>query len=939
MAEALHRLGIAYHDLGNAERALELLREAEGIHRKLPLQRPNARRVELCGILQTLGALLSDLGYPEQAITVLREAEKICRELVQVDPAHRRHDLAGILGNLANALDQMGDPEQAVAVLREAEKICRELARVNPAAHLADLATTLVNLSPILFSLDDATGAARVLREALDFYRELAERRPDIYRSDLAWTLNQLGAVLRNLGDAAGAITVLREAEGEYRELARLRPEAFRRHLAAVLGNMGGYLGEQGDPEAAAVVFKEALEVYRELARQQPLAYAPALAKTLGNLGTTFAKRSIWVEAIRAFREAESLYDWIETRTPTAFLAERIRLITTIGLLLLRDDRSLGCPDLLAAREVFQKVRRLTERFRGRFKDRNHRRRILQGSMAAYNTLVEICLVLGSSDARQEAVEVAEASRARALMELLAEQELAPANTPAGLTDEFRVLRRNLREALLRLEMEQERQTGEQVQLARRPDRAAYTGDTLSRNRSSLLIDALPQTPSDKRLSFLTGEVERLTTAQATSLEQIRMYDSGFDPDQPVPPISFPTMQALIPTDRPTAVVLYVLFEDRGAALVITRDGLTAIELPDLSARQVTELAYQWGKACRGLSIEDWKSELPRRLEPVARAAIWPLIGQIQLFQRVILVPAGAMHLFPLHAAVVPNGTYLADHVEVGYTPSLSVLALCRHRTRPTPTRLLTAVVPDSIRDKYLHYAEPEAEVIRQHFVEVAEKRGRNVSRQWMLNEAGSHEVIHYSGHSIFRPADPLLSGLVLESGRTPDKWLTLRDVYCGLHLRQATLVVLSGCESGMVVPDQLDEYLGLPLGFLYAGASCVLGSLWAVDDPVTMLTMDQFYVRWQGGRKGVTVGAALAAAQAWLRTIPSGPALQNIVLAEDFQRRLGNDRNRRLCRAWANEVVGQCPDAPPFASPVYWAPFVATGLSYAIPTVPKNSL
>lgn len=158
------------------------------------------------------------------------------------------------------------------------------------------------------------------------------------------------------------------------------------------------------------------------------------------------------------------------------------------------------------------------------------------------------------------------------------------------------------------------------------------------------------------------------------------------------------------------------------------------------------------------------------------------------------------------------------------------------------------------------------------------------------------------------------------------------------MHLGRASLDVLSGCESGMVLPDQLDEYVGLSLGFLYAGASCVLGSLWSVNDPVTMLTMDRFYSIWLGGRTQVTVGAALAETQRWLREITSGPALREHVLAPAFMGRLGSDRDRNVLRAWANRQADLYPVSPPFASPAYWAAFVASGLSYEIPQTPSES-
>ena len=100
--------------------------------------------------------------------------------------------------------------------------------------------------------------------------------------------------------------------------------------------------------------------------------------------------------------------------------------------------------------------------------------------------------------------------------------------------------------------------------------------------------------------------------------------------------------------------------------------------------------------------------------------------------------------------------------------------------------------------------------------------------------------------------------------------------------------------------------------------------------DPVTTLTMERFYGAWLGGRGRVTIGSALAKAQQWLRAVPSGPALREYVLADEFMSRLGTKTDRNVFRAWANFQAELHPNSQPFASPAYWAPFVTSGLSYA---------
>jgi CHAT domain-containing protein/tetratricopeptide (TPR) repeat protein len=881
---------------------------------------------------------------PERAAAAAyREAKVSYRALAEKRPDAFRRVLAMILNNLGNALADLSDPEGAVAAYREAEAIYRALAEKQPDDFRPDLAMILSNLGASLRDLGDPEGAAAAHGEAETTYRVLAEKQPDDFRPDLASTLSNLGTALGDLGDPERATVAFREAEATYRALAEKQPDAFRPGLASTLSNLGNTLG---DPERATLAFREAEAIYRALAEKRPGAFRPGLALTLQNLGTALGALGDSEGAAAAYREAEALYDEAAAWVPTAFLPDRVRMATSLGELLLTENPTLGWPDRQAAREALRKARRCAEQLRGRFKDRNQRRRVLAEALPAYRLLVEVCLDIGrifnDPDAWREAAEVAEASRARALMELLAEQELAPANAPLELVAEFRRLRKDLRDAMLRLEME-EAQAARAVEEPRpKSKRAPRTDEERAGVRSPQLLHDYYETPSEQRRQFLVAEVERLERDHQAVLDRVRQHDPEFDPDQPVPPVTFAEMQALLPIDRPTAVVQYTLTPNRAAALVITPDGVDAVELPGLNAQRGIELANDWYTAYRRAFDTPgpgnaWANELPAKLEPMAKGAVWPVVERLRGrgVERLIFAPAGAMHLFPLHAAVLPDGTYLADHVEVGYTPSLSILARCRNRTRPTPTRMLSAVNPTLD----LHYADPEGDFVRRYFAEVAEERGDHVDRLWVLTRAGDRDVLHYSGHSIFVPSEPLRSGLVLKSQRRPAEWLTLCDVYCGLHLREATLVVLSGCESGMILPDQVDDYVGLSLGFLYAGATCVLGSLWAVNDPVTMLTMDRFYAVWQGGRTGVTVGAALADTQRWLRGIATGAQLRAYVLHTDFLGRLGKEIDKMKCRVWADRLAKEYPDSPPFASPAYWAPFVASGLSYATPRRPQKSV
>ncbi|MBK7226380.1 MAG: CHAT domain-containing protein [Saprospiraceae bacterium] len=57
-----------------------------------------------------------------------------------------------------------------------------------------------------------------------------------------------------------------------------------------------------------------------------------------------------------------------------------------------------------------------------------------------------------------------------------------------------------------------------------------------------------------------------------------------------------------------------------------------------------------------------------------------------------------------------------------------------------------------------------------------------------------------------------------------------------------AQQVVLSSCKSSAGILDNTEGILSLSRGFLLAGASSVISSLWSVNDKSTALIMENYY-------------------------------------------------------------------------------------------------
>jgi CHAT domain-containing protein len=136
--------------------------------------------------------------------------------------------------------------------------------------------------------------------------------------------------------------------------------------------------------------------------------------------------------------------------------------------------------------------------------------------------------------------------------------------------------------------------------------------------------------------------------------------------------------------------------------------------------------------------------------------------------------------------------------------------------------------------------------------------------------ELGRYRYLHFATHGFLDNERPELSGVALSlldrDGRDKDGFLRLVEIY---NLRLAAeLVTLSACETGLGKQVSGEGIVGLTHGFLHAGASRVLVSLWKVDDRASARLMGQVY---EGiFREKLSPAAALRKAQLSLRLDPA---------------------------------------------------------------------
>jgi tetratricopeptide (TPR) repeat protein len=337
----------------------------------------------------------------------------------------------------------------------------------------------------------------------------------------------------------------------------------------------------------------------------------------------------------------------------------------------------------------------------------------------------------------------------------------------------------------------------------------------------------------------------------ARLLEQITLRDTGA-----VEGIAgaAPHSHGIPPLDDRTVLLEYFFHEDGGVAFAVSRGNVAAVPLT-AGAAEVQRYLFRWQlslDACARALVQG------RPLAPLQRNALGvlqglygvllaPLEAHLHDHDRLVIVPYGAGHAVPWHA-LHDGSRYLLQRAEIWACPSSSLLQLLSGRRRPGPG---TAVV-------FAHTQGGLMGSIRQEAAAVAATLGAQVYEEAsatvdaLRSAAPGCKVLHLAAHGEARLDDPTFAHLQLADGQ-----LTTADVF-NLSLDGA-LVTLSACETGRTVVTGGDELIGLSRGFLFAGASALVQSLWRVEDGSTARLMACFYRELAEGR---TAAQALRQAQ-----------------------------------------------------------------------------
>ena len=704
----------------------------------------------------------------------------------------------------------------------------------------------------------------------------------EAFPQDWAQTQNNLANAYtdRIKGDKAENIEL---AIQSYNAALQVRTQqAFPQDWAMTLNNLAAAYSERikGDKakniEKAISSYNAALQAYTQQSFPQDW------AMTQNNLGLVYTqsdKAENIENAIDCYRAALQVY------TQKAFPQKNAETLENLGMLYQIMGR------FNSAYNTYESAIATVELLRGEIiSGEESKRKQAEKWNRLYRNMAEVCLQLQEDN---QAVEYIERSKTRNLVELLFNDELYPkGEIPAAVTQQLQQLRNQIAAEKQRLEQAEQ---------------------------NNLDINFLNQLRQQR--------------------EDLISRIIGFKP------IRFPEIQNLV--DENTAIVEWYIFNDCFRALIITRDCDKPIVWH--SSKEDFHKLIDWSNEYLASYYKDkerWRYELNNKLPQLAE--ILHLDEVISLIppscKKLILIPHRYLHLLPIHALQLSDGEYLIDKFSdgVSYAPSCQLLRVSQQQLSKYKNASNLFAIQNPTND--LEFTDIEVETIAakfnpRHILKHHQATQSNLLQPSNADNLKNANWLHFSCHGYFNLNNPLKSGLQLadtlvspmpantESSRLLklsdgkaidlEKCLTLENIF-ELTLSNCRLVSISACESGFTdYTSTSDEYIGLPSGFIRAGAASIVSSLWAVDDFSTAILMIKFYENIQNSNNNMSV--ALNHAQKWLRQVTQTDLLEWI---EDNQNMTSDNKNKIKERLTQNYH----PQQQPFKQPIFWAAFYAVG-------------
>jgi CHAT domain-containing protein len=841
-AVALYYLAMAHDRAGETRQGLPLLERA------LVLVRSLRDRYLEGDILNSLAVTYSNLGEPQRALDTYEQALTVARSFGD------RGMEAAILHNAAKVHREFMHDMQRALVYEN-----RSLALGRAVRDRGQEAVALEGIALVYDQLGDGKRGLDLYDEALGIFRVLGDRRLE------AQMLYRVGGVHQSVGE--------REKALDYygRGLALIRAVGDRRSEGRFLHSLGILYHELGQDDKALDLLQACLALRRSTDHR----WGEAI--TLTALGQVWEARGEHEKALESYQGALRASRAVQARGIEASVLHGIAQV------------ELARGNLTAARASVEAAIGMVESFRATTPTEDLRVSYSASVRSFYDTYIDVLMRLHQAHPSEglaaRALEVSERARARTLLDILSEGH---AEVQEGVDPNLLARERSLQQSL--------------------------------RAKAERQVQLLGGKHSAEQAALLASEI-RARNAEHQEVEaEIRRTSPRYAALMQPQPLHAAEVQGLL--DQDTLLLEYALGDQRSYLWAVTATSITSHELPkraDLEAasQRVYDLLSARNDA-RGTPAERYAraaeadGRLTEEAAVLSNLLLAPVAGALSV-KRLVIAAEGALQYVPFAALPAPvaagsatgtraAGPLLVVEHEIVSVPSAAVLQAVRRDAagRPSPARTV-AILADPVFDRQdsrvrrraqgaaprpadlqralgdvgifgsggriprLPFTRQEAAAVTAlapgGATELALDFGANRAAA-TSSALGQHRIVHFATHGVLNNEHPELSGIVLslvdEQGRPIDGFLSLHEIY-NLRL-PVDLVILSACQTALGKLVRGEGLVGLTRGFMYAGASRVVSSLWAVDDVATARLMGLFHKGML--KEGLPPAEALRAAQ-----------------------------------------------------------------------------
>ena len=260
---------------------------------------------------------------------------------------------------------------------------------------------------------------------------------------------------------------------------------------------------------------------------------------------------------------------------------------------------------------------------------------------------------------------------------------------------------------------------------------------------------------------------------------------------------------------------------------------------------------------------------------------------------RLVIIPHNFLFSVPFSALRDPDGNSLVKDFVISYAPSLSILHHLARKSCSMPSEQggVPFIVGNPVMPlpDILQLPGAEDEAITVHNILNGELcLNEHATKQKVVSSVARRPVIHLATHALLGDSvaehlevvmaskegssgDYAVRGAVVlaKSSPTCSGILTSREVQ-ELDLSACEMITLSCCRTacGKVTGDGI---LGLSRALLVAGPTCLVTTLWPIEDRPTVQFMHAFYTHYKGSRD-----AASSMRNAMLSLIGEGFSLEH---------------------------------------------------------------